>query len=1217
MNIIFHIYSNINMSNIRLRTITIEPSLDLRIKNGDTVFLSTSPSSLMTHGGVYILNTLDSTFITNGALTISGGLSVSKTTLMNGNLSLLNENSIFSLSGTSINRLKLNTSLFEFSPNGISNLVEMSNFSMSILSTTPSSNITTGALILSGGLTISQTTNSASVTNGGALTIMGGSFFKGKINCQDQVLFSAQVHTLGNIVLNNTNVGINVSSPNFPLDVNGNTNVSGRVISRVNAASFNSNFAAFPIANESEASIAFFNNTAGSVTSEGNVYVVGHNVFGSGNRTFGIGTQWNGSILTMYTSGTSRFNNNLEVVRSDTIPSLLISGGITGGNGATVRLLGAGQVGSSVQIDMSTYDPLINDPTSRIRAVDENFSSNLLFQTKTPGAATNTLTTRMFIANDGKIGINTTVPSHQLHVSGDVFISGGSTITNLLTTNISSSSIINTNSNITNISSTNAIITNASIQNISITNINSTTTTIGTLLNTNLINTNATITNSILTTSSIGTLLNTNASMGIMFVTNTSGIILNGADRPMITRGFDLFSSGNYSGAGRWGLFMEPGATTLGIPAGGVFRRHAFVSYNADSTINTTMMTIHENGNVGIGTNPGLVPSHRLTVSGGNVFISGGITVSSILCTESTINNILITNSTITNILNTNVSSSSVNVTGRAISRQNADNYNANFSALPTSNGNETAIAFFNNTAGNTNSAGQVWVVGHNVFGSGNGNFSIGTPSHGSILTMYTSGTSRFNNNLEVVRSGSIPSLLISGGVTGGNGATVRLVGAGQLGSSVQIDMSTYDTLTNDPTSRIRAVDEAFSSNLLFQTKVPGADTNSLATRMYINNDGKVGINTTSPTTQFHVNGSFLSTGQSTFSSTKNSQSTTSGAVIISGGLGVANNIYAGGDVNILGNLNVNGTTTFVNTTNIEIKDNLILLNSAPSGTSDSGMFVYRYQIANDSGLGDIVNDSTFTVQSLPSQSGLSQNEIRLDPSSSASTDFYKGWWIKITSGFSSNQVREITSYNGTTKVATISSNWTTQNPSGTDTINLYNKPYTGVIYNESSDNFEFISSNVRPTSASLNITDYVPIKASKLTITDSSSNSIISNGGIIFPNKNNVILNPNSDDILSTVSFTANQNQTLQTISNLSFSSDTWGFDVYLSARVIASQNLYGNYHIRGVNKGSSWVISYNLTGDNTGITFDITTSGQLTYTSPTYPSFSSLLFKYKSITN
>ena len=119
----------------------------------------------------------------------------------------------------------------------------------------------------------------------------------------------------------------------------------------------------------------------------------------------------------------------------------------------------------------------------------------------------------------------------------------------------------------------------------------------------------------------------------------------------------------------------------------------------------------------------------------------------------------------------------------------------------------------------------------------------------------------------------------------------------------------------------------------------------------------------------------------------------------------------------------------------------------------------------------------------------------------------------------------------------------------------------------------------------------------------------------MIFPNQNNITLNPN--DLLSTFNFIAAQNQTLQTISNLSFSSDTWGFDVYLSARIIASQNLYGNYHIRGVNKGSSWVISANLTGDNTGIIFDITNSGQLVYTSPTYPSFSSLTFKYKSITN
>ena len=120
--------------------------------------------------------------------------------------------------------------------------------------------------------------------------------------------------------------------------------------------------------------------------------------------------------------------------------------------------------------------------------------------------------------------------------------------------------------------------------------------------------------------------------------------------------------------------------------------------------------------------------------------------------------NLIGTNSTITNILNTNVSSSSVNITGRAFSRQNANGFLANFTALPTTDGSETSLAFYNNTAGSSASVGQVWVVGQNAWGVSSGNFAIGTPSHGSILSMFTSGTSRFNNNLEIIRSGSVPS---------------------------------------------------------------------------------------------------------------------------------------------------------------------------------------------------------------------------------------------------------------------------------------------------------------------------------------------------------------------------------------------------------------------------------------------------------------------------
>jgi hypothetical protein len=517
---------------------------------------------------------------------------------------------------------------------------------------------------------------------------------------------------------------------------------------------------------------------------------------------------------------------------------------------------------------------------------------------------------------------------------------------------------------------------------------------------------------------------------------------------------------------------------------------------------------------------------------------------------------------------------------------------------------------------------------------------------------MHTSGQTQFNYNVNIVRANTTPSLLIQGGITSGNGANIRLIGGGGLGSSVNIDLSTYDPASNAPTSRIQAVDEAFSSNILFMTKIPSSASNPLTTRMYIRNDGNIGINTTVPTHLLHINGTVLATGQTIISNTTNSQSITTGSLIVSGGVGINNNLYVGNDVNILGSLTVNGNTSFVNTTNIEIKDNLILLNSAPLGTSDSGMFIQRFQSSNDSNLGDVVNDTTFSTQTLPSQTSLSNTEIRLDPSSSALDNFYNGWWIKVVSGFSSNQVRQIISYNGTSKIATINSNWTTQNPSQTDIINLYNKPFAGIVYNESSDFFEFISSNIRPTSSSLNITDYLPVKLSKLNITDTSFNSVISNGGfislntqnslnltsggcltlyggssiakdillggsLIFPNKNNVVLNPNSDDRLSTQQFTAANNQTLQPITNLGFTSDTWGFDVYLTARVQSSVNQFCNYHIRGINKVSTWSISYSATGDNMGLVFDISTSGNLLYSSPNYSSFVSLIFKFKAITN
>jgi hypothetical protein len=74
------------------------------------------------------------------------------------------------------------------------------------------------------------------------------------------------------------------------------------------------------------------------------------------------------------------------------------------------------------------------------------------------------------------------------------------------------------------------------------------------------------------------------SSGNISLLSSSKGILLNGVDGPMINRGFDPFISGNYTGLGRWGLFMEPNNLTLGIPAIGL-KAFAVSSYKDNSTI--------------------------------------------------------------------------------------------------------------------------------------------------------------------------------------------------------------------------------------------------------------------------------------------------------------------------------------------------------------------------------------------------------------------------------------------------------------------------------------------------------------------------------------------------------------------------------------------------------------------------------------------------------
>ena len=110
------------------------------------------------------------------------------------------------------------------------------------------------------------------------------------------------------------------------------------------------------------------------------------------------------------------------------------------------------------------------------------------------------------------------------------------------------------------------------------------------------------------------------AKLEVSSTASAGRILLNAADLPMITNGYDKFTSGAYNGAGRWGMFMEPSQLTLGCPTAGAF---TFKHFNADST-STERMRIDGSGNVSITQTPG---KYTVDVSGGATSIANGGTV--------------------------------------------------------------------------------------------------------------------------------------------------------------------------------------------------------------------------------------------------------------------------------------------------------------------------------------------------------------------------------------------------------------------------------------------------------------------------------------------------------------------------------------------------------------------------------------------------------------
>jgi hypothetical protein len=328
------------------------------------------------------------------------------------------------------------------------------------------------------------------------------------------------------------------------------------------------------------------------------------------------------------TSTTLTTGQTLNVGTAGTTSPLNVYGLVTGYNGLTINA-GVSSLGTSTPVTVSALGVLtVNNTTTSTSSITgsaiikgglgvaENiYSGGTLNNTGSVNLATASgtttigATTAATISTAGVLTVNNTTTSTS-SITGSAIIKGGLGVAE----NIYLGGTLN-NTGAVNLATSSGTTTIGNI-------------TAATISTAGLLTVNNATDSSGISSGSINTLggLGITKSVyigGELSLTNTNlGVKLNAADRPLITRGHDQFSSGNYNGLGRWGLFMEAAALTLGLPA--TLGALNVSTYNANSTVASTYFSV--SGNTGTTT---IGSSTAATISSTGVLTVNNVTNSS------------------------------------------------------------------------------------------------------------------------------------------------------------------------------------------------------------------------------------------------------------------------------------------------------------------------------------------------------------------------------------------------------------------------------------------------------------------------------------------------------------------------------------------------------------------------------------------------------------
>lgn len=311
------------------------------------------------------------------------------------------------------------------------------------------------------------------------------------------------------------------------------------------------------------------------------------------------------------------------------------------------------------------------------------------------------------------------------------------------------------------------------------------------------------------------------------------------------------------------------------------------------------------------------------------------------------------------------------------------------------------------------------------------------------------------------------------------------------------------------------------------------------------------------------VNGALNFTGQIRATSVENSTSTTTGALVVSGGVGIAKDIWVGGNATVVGDLVVRGKTTVVNSTQTSIADPILDLGVAAGGAD------LTVDDDNDRGLLFHYNTSSGTSSYTRSFLGMDNNTETL---------IYK---TRVITGPSGEYVPQFVN-SGTWGAAKFGSlELTATTPGGLSNTGALKVSGGGSFGGDLYANRYFDSTGLIVSTATIG--QYVVTEA--LAGTDIRIDSSISNPGrgSVTINNTSTLQTVTQRGSTTTVALTlSNATQSVGTttgalvvVGGVGVGGNLWATNVYSNGSLVVTESSIGNLGVTAINAGTDTAVN------------------------------------------